>query len=133
MDYLKRLDQSVKNFEQEADKLSKINELIQNTSSLINEVSVEKSTLEKSTIKLVELQKKIMEDCKTLSNFVDNEGSERKKLISDVHETILKDSSQILNDLSKPLHVVKTDLVKNCEQLNKFIETHKKSQEVFLS
>lgn len=133
MDYAKRLEQSINNFELEANKLSQINQLIQNSSKLIDEVAKEKEILEKSIEHLLSLKNKISIDCETLSKYTMNEESARNKLINDVHDTVIKDSKKIIDDLSTPLISVKTELLESCNLLTELIETHKKTQESFLS
>ena len=66
MDYLKRIESSVTNFEAETAKLAKIGKLIQSTETLINEIATEKEMLKKSLSQLQNMQDKIS---KKLRNF----------------------------------------------------------------
>lgn len=133
MDYLKRLEETVDKFEAESDKLTKINVLIQNISNLLGEVEREKNILSKSVQHLANLQGKIESDCKSLSNYTAKAEKLQAKNISDVHNTVVKDSKKIIDDLSKPLEKVELQLIEDCEQLHKLIDTHQKTQEKFLS
>ena len=75
----------------------------------------------------------ISEDCKILSKYVENESEERKKLTADVHNVIIKDTQQIINEILQPLKLSNNELANSSENIKKFIETHKNSQEKFMA
>lgn len=133
MDYSKRLEDSVKNFEAETSKLAKINRLIQDTATLIDAINKEKATLEKAVAQISSMRAQIAANCQTLAEFAANEESARTKLLAAVHENILADSKVIIEKLSAPLNDASNQLAENGEQLNRLIETHQKSQEIFLA
>ena len=133
MDYLKKLESSVQNFEAEVSKLTRIEKLISDTESLLDAVSNEKLLLKKSVAQLENMRTQIEKDCTTFAEFAKNEAAARQKLLADIHKNILADSKVIIDDLSAPLDNARRQLVETCELLKKFIETHQKSQEIFLS
>lgn len=133
MDYSKRLEQSLTNFEQEAGKLSEISVLIEKIGDLTKAVADEKTSLKKSIDSIAEIGMEIEDDCATLTKFVDAETAARQKLIADVHETVTQDSRQIIDELKQPLVEVELELKKSSDLLVKLIETHKTSQEKFLA
>ena len=75
----------------------------------------------------------ISRDCETLSKYVENEAEERKKLTADVHNVIIKDTQQIINEMLQPLKLSNNELANSNANIKKFIEMHKHSQEKFIA
>ena len=126
MDYLKKLESSVQNFEAEVSKLTRIEKLISDTESLLDAVSNEKLLLKKSVAQLENMRAQIEKDCTTLAEFAKNEAAARQKLLADIHKNILADSKVIIDDLSAPL-----DNAAN--QIEFAVEDNKKAQEKFFA
>ena len=80
MDYLKRIENSVTNFEAETAKLAKIGKLIQSTETLIKEIAAEKELLKKSLAKLEDMQAQINKNFETLSEYAKNGNAGRQKI-----------------------------------------------------
>ncbi len=123
MDYLKRLENSVQNFEAETSKLLRINKLIQDTAALIDAVAKEKEILKKSVAQLESMQAQITRNCETLESYAENEGAARQKLLADIHKNILDDSRIIIEKLSVPLETSRAQLAETCEKINAHCET----------
>ena len=133
MDYSKRLEQSLKNFETETDKLPKINDLVREIGELTECFLKEGEDFQNAVKRLSELRDVVEKDCVILSEFANNEETARQKLIADVHGTVTEDVAQIIAELSKPLAATNEELQKTCREIDSFIAMHNKSQEKFLA
>lgn len=133
MGYLEKLEQSMKNFDREVDKLTKINDLMKEIDGLTEIFLEESKDFQGSVKRLTELKAGVEKDCALLSKFTDTETAARQKLLADVHENIIKDARQIINDISEPLNVTNAKLNETCKEIDGFITLHKKSQEKFLA
>lgn len=133
MGYSEKLEQSMKNFDREVDKLTKINDLVKEIDGLTEVFLEESKNFQDSVKRLTELKAGVEKDCALLSKFTTNETAARQKLLADVHEKIIMDSRQIINDIADPLNVTNAELQKTCKEIDGFITLHKKSQEKFLS
>lgn len=133
MDYLNKFEASIKNFEGEVSKLAKINKLIQDTATLIDEISKGNAVFTKSAAQLSEMQAQTEKNCATLVKIAENDAAARQKLLEDVHKNILADSKIIIEELAAPLENSRVQLAEICKLLKNLIETHQKSQEKFLS
>ena len=133
MGYSEKLEQSMKNFDREVDKLSKINDLVKEIDGLTELFLEESKDFQGSVKRLSELKAGIEKDCAVLSKFAGAEAAARQKLLADVHEKIITDSRQIINEIAEPLNATNAELQKTCKEIGDFIALHKKSQEKFLS
>ena len=133
MGYSEKLEQSMKNFDREVDKLSKINDLVKEIDGLTELFLEESKDFQGSVKRLSELKAGIEKDCAVLSKFAGAEAAARQKLLADIHNTVAKDAQKIIADLSEPLASVKSALTDTVQKLDAFATTHNKSQEKFLS
>ncbi len=126
MDYLKKLENSVENFEAEISKLTRIDKLITDTETLLDAVADEKVLLKNSVVQLENLREQIEKDCATLAEFTKNESAARQKLLDDIHKNILADSKIIIENLAAPLG-------NSATQIEIAVEENKKAQEKFFA
>ena len=115
MDYSKRLDQSIENFEREAGKLTQIAKLLDDTAKLIAEIRAGKETLQQSSARLSEMKTQIAADCHTLAKFSANERTARQKLLADIHALATHDTAQAIKNLSQPLNAAHENLTRTTE------------------
>ena len=125
MDYLKRLESSVENFEAEVSKLTLIEKLISDTETLIDAVANEKVLLKKSVAQLENMQAQISKDCATLAEFTKSEAAARQKLLADIHKNILADSSSQLEKNFKELRAELGGIAEEIKSLKKILSTIK--------
>lgn len=133
MGYSERLEQSMKNFDREVDKLTKINELIKEIDDLTDLFSDAGKDFQGAMKRLTELKAGLEKDCAALSKFAANEAAARQKLVTDIHNTITADSRQIIDGVTTPLAPVKSALAETAQKLDALIAAHKTSQEKFLA
>ncbi len=133
MDYLKRIENSVTNFEAETAKLAKIGKLIQATEKLIAEIAAEKEMLKQTLTQLENMQIQINKTCATLEQYAKDEGAARQKLVADIHQNAVEDSQAVIEKISALLENFRAQISKTCELIKKFAETNQSYQEKFLS
>ena len=133
MGYSEKLEQSMKNFDREVDKLTKINDLVKEIDGLTEVFLEESKNFQDSVKRLTELKAGVEKDCALLSKFTANETTARQKLLADVHDTVTEDAQKIIDGLSELLGSVETALNETVKNLDALTVAHKKSQEKFLS
>ena len=123
MDYYKQLEQSIKNFDQEIDKLSQISNLTDEIAWLVSDIEQEKKFLEQSITKLNTIEERISENCGKLSRYLEHESEERKKLTAEIHNAIIQNVQQIIS----AVELVKSDMdkisIKRYEMIERKIVT----------
>lgn len=132
MGYSERLEQSMKNFDREVDKLTGINKLVKEIDDLTELFLEESKDFQGSVKRLTELKAGLEKDCAALSGFAANEAAARQQLIADIHGTVAADSRQIIDGLTEPLSSVKSALAETAKKLDALIAAHKISQAKFL-
>ncbi|MBQ9496422.1 MAG: hypothetical protein IJR52_02470 [Selenomonadaceae bacterium] len=133
MGYSEKLEQSMKNFDREVDKLTKINDLVKEIDGLTEIFLEESKDFQDSVKRLTELKAGVEKDCALLSKFTANETAARQKLLADVHNTVTEDAQKIIDGLTELLGSVESALNETVKNLDALTAAHKNSQGKFLS
>lgn len=133
MDYSKRLEQSLKNFETETGKLPRINDLVREIGELTECFLKEGEDFQNAVKRLSELRDVVEKDCAMLSTFANNEETARQKLIADVHNTVTADSQQIIDKLAKLFATIKIDLQNLSTGLTEFAKQEENARQKLIA
>jgi len=120
MNFSERLDESIKLFEGETQKIVKVNELMRNIGNLLKVIDSEKKHLENTTQELYAAKSEISKSNTLLSNFTRNEEENRNKLIEDVRNYVQEGLNNIVKELSAPLYITKDELINSSRVLSDF-------------
>lgn len=106
MDYLDKLEESLKVFENETDKLSKIPILIENIAVLISQVEEVKEDNSAQHKHLLTIKQEMEEESKRIKEYIEVEKDSRNEFISVVKNSLLQSSQEnmeLYNSLSKTM------------------------------
>lgn len=133
MGYSEKLEQSMKNFDREVDKLTKINDLIKEIDGLTELFLEESKDFQGSVKQLSEFKSGVEKNCALLSKFTAGEEAARQKLLADVHDTVTEDAQKVIDELATTFSSLKSTLGETIQKLDALTDAHKNSQEKFLT
>lgn len=97
MEYLERLETAITAFENEADKVSKIPELLNNIVRLIEEVQQEKKEAEENHNKVKELELLIGKETEKLSEMIAAEKQTKEEAVAEMRKVLLEGLRECMN------------------------------------
>lgn len=115
MEYLKRLEESLVLFEESADKLSQVPQLLKGIIDLTNEIQKENAEISKTYSKMEEFKRVMEKQTKEICDYIDAEKKTRDEFITAMKNTLIqnnKENIEVYNSLSTTISH-KVEMVEN--------------------